>query len=175
MAKDSTAATMAALLSQLIRGTREAMTISPVPARLPSRSSLQHGPGRANRDRPTGPGPLVSIESDYFILRFAPRIDSASAKPPQSDGHATGIARPLLISFVGNDPVHRDVIRLWVHRAQPRAGEADADGTRADRHCRDGPVVEAAAVAQPVVLAVEADQRHQQRVRLHRLAAGGDR
>jgi hypothetical protein len=43
-------------------------------------------------------------------------------------------------------------------------GVADADRERLARQCCDRAVVAAAAVAEPVALAIEADERHQEAV-----------
>jgi hypothetical protein len=58
---------------------------------------------------------------------------------------------------------------------EPAKLEADPDGERLRARCRQGTIVVAAAVAEPVRLAIEPDERHQQCGRLDDLPQGRDR
>src|SRR5207245_11152234 len=65
---------------------------------------------------------------------------------------------------LGDDHVHRDVEILRVDRLYLRQLEADADRRWSRRERRQGAIEIAAAIAQPVAVAVEPDERRQSRL-----------
>src|SRR5690606_6410842 len=66
--------------------------------------------------------------------------------------------------LVGDDRLHRHVVRLRINRIETAVGETHADRERTRLERGERAVVIAAAVAQAMAGFVEADQRYQQRV-----------
>jgi hypothetical protein len=65
-------------------------------------------------------------------------------------------------------------VRLRVDCREPREGKADADDQRLRRPGRDGPIIEAATIAEAVSGRIEADERCDQNVRIDGLALDGN-
>src|SRR3954451_16383026 len=66
---------------------------------------------------------------------------------------------------VGDDGIHRHVEALRVYRFQRLELEADADRPRLRRQARQRPVEIAAAIAEPIAGAIEADERREHECR----------
>src|SRR5580704_12890880 len=88
-----------------------------------------------------------------------------------------GISDPAFLALpqpgFGDDEIHGDIVRLRMDGVEQRRLEADADGDGLRLERRQRAVEIAAAIAEPVIRRVEADQRHDDDVGPHHIARLG--
>src|SRR5215472_17243813 len=93
---------------------------------------------------------------------IAARVPNAFIASPFY-GQSIAVIKALL----GRDRIHRNVVRQRVDRWQMAELEADAEAERPRIHGFERTIVEAAAIAEPIAVIIEADQRHDQHLRLN--------
>ena len=111
-----------------------------------------------------------------LLERVSPReptiVDARSAPPALIEPPTQPRRRSAgqVTSSLGDDPLQRNVVRLRADRFKSPECEADTNGARPLRHRGNRPIIEAAAIAEPVALPIKPDQRHHQEVGEYGLA-----